>query len=162
STGLLFGILYSLSSSRNRALALAERMTKTLRESEERFRLIAENASDLISVVDTRGQRVYVNPAYGPLFGDTPTLVARDMAAFVHPDDKETVRESFFETVYDGRTRHSEFRFLLPNGETRYIESYRSAVLDALGRIQFVVAVARDVTERRRTEEALRARDVQL
>jgi len=44
----------------------------------------------------------------------------------------------------------------------RYIESYRSAVLDAQGRVEFVVAVARDVTERRRTEEALRARDVQL
>jgi PAS domain S-box-containing protein len=161
-TFLLFGILYSLSSSRERALALAERMTKTLRESEERFRLIAENASDLITVIDTKGSRVYANPAYGELFGDASALIGNEVGENIHPDDRERVRESFFETVRDGRTRHSEFRFLLPNGETRYIESYRSAVLDALGRVELVVAVARDVTERRRTEEALRARDVQL
>ena len=161
-TGLLFGILYSLSHSRNRALALAERITKTLRESEERFRLIAENASDLITVFDTQGKRVYANPAYGKLFGDAQAVIGADIAAQIHPDDQERVRESFRETVRDGRTRHSVFRFLVTGGEERFIESHRSAVLDAQGRVEFVVAVARDVTERRRTEEALRARDMQL
>jgi PAS domain S-box-containing protein len=159
---LLFGVLSFLSSSRNRALALAEKMTRTLRDSEERFRLIAENASDLITVIDPKGIRVYANPAYGKLFGDARSLIGADMAAYIHPDDQGKVRESFLETVKDGRTRHSVFRFLLPGGEVRYIESYRSAVLDAQERVEFVVAVARDVTERRRTEEALRARDVQL
>jgi PAS domain S-box-containing protein len=162
STLLLFGILYSLSSSRNRALALAEKITRTLRDSEERFRLIAENASDLITVIDTKGTRVYANPTYGKLFGDARSLIGSDMAAYIHPDDQGKVRESFLETLSDGKTRHSVFRFLLPDGEVRYIESYRSAVLDAQERVEFVVAVARDVTERRRTEEALRARDVQL
>ena len=159
---LLFGVLSFLSSSRNRALALAEKMTRTLRESEERFRLIAENASDLITVIDTKGTRVYANPAYGKLFGDARSLIGSDMAAYIHPDDQGKVRESFLETLNDGHTRHSVFRFLLPNGEVRYIESYRSAVLDAQERVEFVVAVARDVTERRRTEEALSARDAQL
>ena len=44
---LVFGVLYSLSSSRGRALTLAAQMTKDLRETEERFRLITESASDL-------------------------------------------------------------------------------------------------------------------
>jgi PAS domain S-box-containing protein len=162
SSVLLFGVLHSLSSSRNRALALAERITKTLRESEDRFRLIAENASDLISVFDTQGKRVYANPAYGKLFGDAQAVLGTDIAAQIHPDDQERVRESFRETVRDGRTRHSVFRFLVTGGEERFIESHRSAVLDAQGRVEFVVAVARDVTERRRTDEALRARDMQL
>src|SRR5882672_8947538 len=129
---------------------------------EVRFRLIAENASDLITVIDTKGTRVYANPAYGKLFGDARSLIGSDMAEYIHPDDQGKVRESFLETLSDGHTRHSVFRFLLPDGEVRYIESYRSAVLDAQERVEFVVAVARDVTERRRTEEALRARDVQL
>lgn len=163
STLLLSGFLYSLSSSRERALKLTQKMTENLRESEERFRLIAENASDLISVMDTQGTRVYANPAYAGLFGSARDMIGKAMADHhIHPDDFEHVRQSFLETVRDGQPRHSEFRFLLPNGEIRYIESYRSAVLDPRGRVEFVVAVARDVTERRRTEEALRARDVQL
>jgi PAS domain S-box-containing protein len=163
STLLLSGFLYSLSSSRERALKLAQKMTENMRWSEERFRLIAENASDLISVMDTQGTRLYANPAYAGLFGSARDMIGKVMADHhIHPGDLERVRQSFLETVRDGQPRHSEFRFLLPNDEIRYIESYRSAVLDTQGRVEFVVAVARDVTERRRTEEALRARDVQL
>jgi len=55
-----------------------------------------------------------------------------------------------------------EFRFSPPSGEVRWIESHRSAVLDPHGSVAHIVAVARDVTERRRQEETLRARDVQL
>src|SRR6266480_3354794 len=159
---LLFGILYSLSSSRNRALKLAAQMTKDLRETEERFRLIAENASDLIVLIDLQGRRVYVNPAYGRLFGDYKGLIGTDAFQDMHPEDKEQARKAFFDTVHDGENRHVEFRFLLPSGEVRWISSHRSAVFDSHGQIAHVVAVARDVTERRRTEEALRARDVQL
>jgi PAS domain S-box-containing protein len=159
---LLFGVLYSLSSSRNRALALAEKMTRDLRESEERFRLIAENATDLITVLDPQGRRVYANPAFGKLFGGVQVVIGVDAFQDIHPEDRERVRQAFLGTVRDGRNSHSEFRILLPSGEPRDIETYRSAVLDPQGRVERVVAVSRDVTERKRTEEALQARDVQL
>ncbi len=159
---LLFAVLYSLSSSRNRALKLAAQMTKDLRETEERFRLIAESASDLIILIDPQGRRIYVNPAYGRLFGGQKDLVGTDAFLEIHPEDKDEVEKAFFDTVHDGRNRDVEFRFLLPSGEVRWIESHRSAVFDSHGQIAHVVAVARDVTERRRQEEALRARDVQL
>jgi PAS domain S-box-containing protein len=159
---LLFGILHSLSSSRSRALKLAAQMTKDLRETEERFRLIAETASDLIVLIDLQGRRLYVNPAYGRLFGDYKGLVGTDAFQEMHPEDKEQAKKAFFDTVGDGQNRDVEFRFLLPSGEVRWIESHRSAVFDAHGRVAHIVAVARDVTERRRQDEALRARDVQL
>src|SRR4029077_17511070 len=95
---LLFGVLYSLSSSRSRALKLAERMTKDLRETEERFRLSAENASDLIALIGMEGQRVYVNPAYGRLFRDYRGLVGTDAFQEIHPEDREQVRKAFFDT----------------------------------------------------------------
>src|SRR5207249_7150180 len=161
-TLLLSGVLYTLSLSRNRALKLAARMTKDLRETEERFRLITESASDLIVLIDPQGRRIYANPAYGRLFGDKKDLMGSDAFAEIHPEDKEHVEKAFFDTVRDGQNRDVEFRFLLPSGEVRWIESHRSAVFDSRGQIAHVVAVARDVTERRRTEEALRARDVQL
>src|SRR6266581_4000182 len=142
---LLFGVLHSLSSSRSRALKLAAQMTKDLRETEERFRLIAENASDLIVLIDPQGRRVYVNPAYGRLFGDYKGLVGTDAFQEMHPEDKEQARKAFFDTVQDGQNRHVEFRFLLPSGEIRWISSHRSAVFDSHGRIAHVVAVERDV-----------------
>jgi PAS domain S-box-containing protein len=158
---LLFGVLYSLSSSRNRALKLAAQMTKDLRESEERFRAIAENASDLIALRDPEGHRIYVNPAYGRLFGDK-VMLGTDSFQDIHPEDREQVRQRFLDTVKNGTGRRSEFRFLLPDGQVRHIESQMSTVSDAQGGVGSVVAVSRDVTERRQTEEALRARDVQL
>jgi PAS domain S-box-containing protein len=137
-------------------------MTKDLRETEERFRVISENASDLIVLIDLQGRRVYLNPAYGRLFGDPKGLVGTDAFQEIHPEDKEEVRKAFFDTIHDGENRDVEFRFVLPSGEVRWIESHRSAVFDSHGRVAHIVAVARDVTERRQTEEALRARDVQL
>jgi len=158
----LFAVLHSLSSSRSRALKLAAQMTKDLRETEERFRLIAESASDLIILIDPQGRRIYVNPAYGRLFGDQKDLVGSDAFREIHPEDKDEVEKAFFDTVHDGQNRDVEFRFLLPSGEIRWIESHRSAVFDSHGGVAHVVAVARDVTERRQQEETLRARDVQL
>src|SRR2546427_1123220 len=107
---LLFGMLYSASLSRSRALALAAQMTKDLRETEERFRLIAESASDLIILIDPQGQRLYVNPAYGRLFAGYEGFVGTDAFQEIHPEDKEQVRKAFFETVGDGQNRDVEFR----------------------------------------------------
>src|SRR5437879_5734718 len=82
---LLFGMLYSTSLSRNRALTLAAQMTKDLRETEERFRLITESASDLIVLIDPQGRRIYANPAYGRLFGGKKDLMGSAAFAEIHP-----------------------------------------------------------------------------
>jgi len=63
------GVLHSLSSSRNRALKLAAQMTKDLRETEERFRVISENASDLIVLIDLQGPAGLRQPRLDRLFG---------------------------------------------------------------------------------------------
>ncbi len=158
----LFGMFYSLASSRRRAVEIAEVITKDLRDSEERFRLITENASDLITLLDPQGKRVYLNPAYGRLFGDHKALMDTDAFQVIHPEDRDRMREVFKNTVRNGTAWRTELRFLLPGGEARHIESRGSAVRNPNGDVALVVVVARDVTERQRTEEALRARDLQL
>jgi len=85
--------------------------------------VISENASDLIVLIDLQGRRVYVNPAYDRLFGGDRDLLGTDGFREVHPDDKERVKKAFFDTVQDGQNRDVEFRFLLPSGEVRWIES---------------------------------------
>lgn len=159
---LLFGVLYSMSVSRGRAVKLAEEMTKGLRETEERFRLISENASDLITLLDLQGRHLYVNPAYGARFSDRQALIGSDSFSDIHPDDRERVKGIFLKTAQTGVGERTEFRFLLPDGNVRYIESQASAVRNPDGSAALVVAVSRDVTERRLTEDALRAREVQL
>jgi len=159
---LLFAVLRSLSSSRAQAVEIAVQMTKDLRESEERFRLIAENASDLITLLDRDERRVYVNRAYERLFGDRNAMVGKDAFLHVHPEDRDRLREDVTATLREGKETSSEFRFLLPNGEVRYIESHRSPVRDSAGNVAHVVAVSRDVTERRHNDEALRLREMQL
>ncbi len=162
SSALLFSVFYSLASSRRRAVEIAEVITKDLRDSEERFRLITENASDLITLLDPQGKRVYLNPAYGRLFGDHKALMDTDAFQVIHPEDRDRMREVFKNTVRNGTAWRTELRFLLPGGEARHIESRGSAVRNPNGDVALVVVVARDVTERQRTEEALRARDLQL
>jgi len=159
---LLFGVLRSLSSSRGRALKIAAQMTRDLRQTEERFRLIAENASDVITLWDGEGRRVYVNRAYERLFGDRSAIVGEDPFMYIHPEDRDRLREEVQATVRGGEQSSSEFRLVLPSGEVRYIESHRSAVRDSNGKVAHVVAVSRDVTERRHNDEALRLRELQL
>ncbi|MGB5079690.1 MAG: PAS domain S-box protein, partial [Burkholderiales bacterium] len=141
---------------------IAAQMTRDLRESEERFRLITENASDLIGLLDREGRRVYVNRAYERLFGDRSAMVGKDAFMHVHPEDRDRLRGDVLATVREGKESSSEFRFLLPNGEVRYIESHRSPVRDSSGNVAHVVVVSRDVTERRQNDEALRLREMQL
>jgi PAS domain S-box-containing protein len=137
-------------------------LESALRSSEERFRLIAENASDMIGLLDPAGRRVYVNPAYERMLGDSRELIGRETFADMHPDDRSRMQRHFADLVRDGSGPAAEFRLVARSGEVRYVESNASTIRERSGRVRLVIAVARDVTERRVAEEALRAREAQL
>ena len=126
------------------------------------FRIIAETASDFIVVLDAEGRRLYVNPALEQLLGMQNVRPGGMAFDNVHPDDRERMRALFRQSVEDGAGRRGEFRVVLPDGDIRVFESQGNTIVDARGRVTHVVVVSRDVTERRRTEDALRAREVQL
>ena len=127
-----------------------------LRGSEERFRLIAENVSDLIAVVDTNGKRIYNSPSYRALFGADVLLPGSDSFAQIHLDDREQVVEHFQDTVKTGQGRPIQFRFTLPDGNVRFIESQGNAVRSESGAVDKIIVVSRDVTERLSADERLR------
>ncbi|MEO7322698.1 MAG: EAL domain-containing protein [Burkholderiales bacterium] len=129
---------------------------QALRTSEERFQLIAENVSDLIAIVDIDGKRLYNSPSYRTLFGEDVLLPGSDSFAQIHLDDREKVIQLFHETVKSGQGRPTQFRFLLPDGNVRFIESHGSAVRGAGGEVERIIVVSRDVTERLRADERLR------
>ncbi|PYJ86557.1 MAG: hybrid sensor histidine kinase/response regulator [Verrucomicrobia bacterium] len=129
---------------------------EALREREEFFRLISENVTDLIAVVDLDGRRVYNSPSYEALLGDPAKLLGTDSFEEIHPEDRERIRRVFREMVASGVGQRAEFRFLLKDGTVRYIESQVSAMRDRNGKVTNVIVVSRDVTERKNAEEQIR------
>lgn len=132
------------------------RVEKQLREREEFARLISENVSDLIAVLDRDGKRLYNSPSYTQVLGDPSKLQGTDSLAEIHPEDLPRVRKIFQETVATGVGQQAEFRFLRKDGTVRFVESIGNVVKDENGQTSKVVVVSRDITERKRAEEALR------
>ncbi len=129
-----------------------------LRESTEQFRLIAENVADLIAVLDVNGKRLYCSPSYKNILGDPQGLIGTDSLSDIHPDDREKVRNAFLETVRTGIDGRPEFRSLTKDGIVRHMETQYSAIRDDKGKVSTVLAVCRDVTEKKKLEaQVLRA-----
>jgi len=136
---------------------ITERKMKdeTLREKEEFFRMIAENTEDFIAVLDLTGRRLYNNPTYGRLFGDIENLRGTDSFAEIHPDDRDHVKRVFREIVQSGIGLRTDFRFLLPDGSIRHMESRGGLIRNSQGQASRVVVVSRDITERKLAEEKI-------
>ncbi len=133
-----------------------------LRESEERFRLIAENVDDLIVVLDTEGRRLYNSPSYKKIMGDPESLRGTDSFADIHPDDRERIRDIFQRTVATGIGERAQYRFHARDGSLRFIESQGSVIKNSQGITEMVIVVARDVTERMKADDEIRKSQKQL
>jgi PAS domain S-box-containing protein len=127
--------------------AVEERLRKT----EELFRLMTENTTDLIAIDSLEGNRIYVSPSYKNVFGDSREIIGTNVLGEIHPEDRERMKGAF-ESVVAGKIQHEEYRYLLPDGSLRYIESSASPVRDSEGKVVNVLTVSRDVTSRRALE----------
>ena len=136
---------------------------RRLSERDDLFRLITEKAADMIAVVDTRGQRVYNSPSYERILGYSPEqLEATSSFEQIHPDDREKVKEAAAEASRSGVGRRIEYRMRHKDGSWRVLESTASTILDAEGRVNKLVIVNRDITDRKRAETALQEHKIHL
>ena len=133
------------------------RARKQTAEREELFKLISENVADLIAVVSVDGKRAYNSPSYERVLGYS-TEELRKTSAFeqIHPDDRAQVMEAADEAKRTGRGRRVEYRIRHKYGNWIPLESTASVVRDAHGKIEKLVIVNRDITERKQLEEQLR------
>lgn len=129
---------------------------KELIEREELFRLITENAADMIAVVDAAGKRLYNSPSYERILGYTRQDLANTTALDqVHPEDLEKVMRAATEAHRTGAGTSLEYRIRHKNGSWRTVESSASTIVKG-GQVEKLVIVNRDVTERKHLEDQFR------
>jgi two-component system cell cycle sensor histidine kinase/response regulator CckA len=129
---------------------------RNLVQREELFRLISENAADLIAVVDVHGNRIYNSLSYERVLGYSAEEL-RNSSSFeqVHPEDRERVKAGAEEARRTGVGLPMEYRFRHKDGTWRVLESTASVIRNSRGEPEKLVIVNRDVTERKRAAEAL-------
>ena len=133
---------------------------KRMIEREELFRLITENAADMIAVVDVKGQRVYNSPSYERILGYTPQDLEQTLSfEQVHPDDREKVRNAASEANRTGVGQSIEYRMRHKDGSWRILDSRASTILNQQHQVERLVIVNRDVTERKQAEAQVRERE---
>ncbi|TWB03741.1 sensor domain-containing diguanylate cyclase [Bradyrhizobium stylosanthis] len=132
------------------------RLEQSLREREERHRLLADNIADIVVVLDEEGVCRYVSQSVHTALGLTEDMVlGRSCLDLVHPDDREMVARSNEFRDDSDRTRSVSFRITRPDGAVVWLESnFRRARGLGTGGPE-TVAVLRDVTQRKLLEEEL-------
>jgi PAS domain S-box-containing protein len=136
---------------------LIYRIRRELLQREELFHLISENAADMIAVVDMEGRRIYNSVSYQKALGYSPEeLQASSSFEQIHPEDRERVKTSTEDARRSGIGKTLEYRLRHKNGTWLVLESTSSVIRNTKGEPEKLVIVNRDITERKRAEEALR------
>lgn len=144
----------------------AKRSEQALRESEERFRQMAESIQEVFWLADARSRKVlYLSPAYERAWGRPVASVrGKGIAALlesVHPDDRPRVRH-YADKLMRGEPYSHEYRILLPDGTERWMWDQGFPIRDQAGEVYRLAGIAQDVTSRKRAELEIRSRVAQL
>lgn len=135
-------------------------MEQKLRESDERFREIANNIHEAFWLFDWQEQRViYISPAYEKIWGRSrEDLYNRyeEWSESIHPDDLAFAEKSFSRIIETGGGERREYRIVRQDGTVRWISDRGFAIRDKKGEVIRITGIAEDITEQKRFEEELR------
>jgi len=122
----------------------------------ELFRLISENAADMIALVEVTGKRIYNSPSYERVLGYSPReLAATSSLEQIHPEDIDRVIEAEKRARSTGVGKSIEYRMRHKDGSWRVLESTASAIRNKKAHVTHLVIVNRDVTDRKHMEEQM-------
>ncbi|MCP4575269.1 MAG: PAS domain S-box protein [Deltaproteobacteria bacterium] len=127
---------------------------EVLRHSEEKHRELVENLNNVIYSVNAEGRITYVSPPVEPILGYAPAeLVGKHFTYLVHSEDLDAIQRAFADTLH-GRHYPSECRIRAKSGRYLWARAPSLPIRDD-GRIIGLQGVITDITEHKRTEEAL-------
>ncbi|MGB3267781.1 MAG: PAS domain-containing protein, partial [Microcoleus sp.] len=142
---------------------------KVIRESEERFRQLAENIQDSFWLLSAElTDLLYLSPAYEQIWGRSrEELYAEPIKwmDWVHPEDKHCLQEAIGR-VLQGESTSTEYRIFLPDGSIRWVCDRAFPIYDELGNIYRIAGICEDISDRKltaaRIQVALREKEVLL
>lgn len=131
-----------------------------LRESEARFRQIAETIEDIFWLQDTEGEKkiIYINPAFKSMWGKSSEALYAEPQTFlepVHPEDADIARRFFESFPGKGEDRRTEFRINRPDGSVRWIHARGFPIRSTEVETRRAAGFAQDITSRKRNEKRL-------
>lgn len=131
---------------------------KDLRDSEARFRLLAENATDVIVTFDRDGVCTWVSPSVATVTGYAPEdLIGTLPRLLVHADDADPMLDKREEVLASHGVVTSEFRFQHKDGHFLWMESKSRSIRDGeTGEVVQIQLTARDITARKQAEQDVR------
>jgi diguanylate cyclase (GGDEF)-like protein/PAS domain S-box-containing protein len=133
-----------------------KRAEEALRQSEAKYRLIANNMSDMISVLDAEGIIKYASPSHQSSIGfSTQELEGQSLFSLIHPDDKIEAQKRFVQMFREKTPDQIEFRCKHNTGEWIFVEVKGTPVVGEDGQAEHIIGVARDITDRKKTEEII-------
>ncbi|MEZ0311125.1 MAG: ATP-binding protein [Myxococcota bacterium] len=138
------------------------RTTQALLDSETRFRALAMNAPVGIFRMDAQRRCLFVNDRWCEI-AESPAYLAAGLGwvNVVHPDDRVAVMADLDSAIANGREFSKEFRYLLPDGNARWVHLRLVGIRNALNEVIQFVGTVIDLTERKVVEESLvRAKEV--
>ena len=129
----------------------------SVKASEERFRSLTQNSSDIIAIIDDYGKLKFVTSVVEKIIGlPERKLINKNVFYYIHNDDVERIKELFLEIIHTPhRKLEAEFRLKTGRGDYVWIEAIATNHL-ANPHIQGIVVNARDISDRKQTTEVLR------
>lgn len=136
-----------------------KRAELTLRESESKFRQLAENITDVFWITSPDFQKVlYVSPAYEQIWGhaaETLQTHPQQWTDAIVPAERERVLSTFTALATGSPSASAEFEIIRPDGTRRWIHCRAFPIRDATGHVVRITGIASDVTERKRVADEL-------
>ncbi|THD58867.1 ATP-binding protein [Phenylobacterium sp.] len=131
-----------------------EQALNDLRESEQSYRLLADNVTDVISLASKDDERLYVSPSIERILGFAPgELLVTPNYKYMHPDDTEAVQTFINETTEETGPRTLDYRVFAKDGSVIWAETTFSRLNDGSGRL---LGVSRDIGHRKALEAELK------
>lgn len=146
-------------------IAERRRVEAALRESEQLFQKLAENIDRICWTIDAKTRQIiYVSPACEKIWGisraDLSASPQSFLDAIIHPEDRDRIIAALPLQALD--RYEQEYRILRPNGEMRWIRSRSFPIRDRAGQVYRIAGIDEDISDRKKTEAALRESEKRL